>query len=266
MWCSGTSVKLALSKGTLTSGTTPITTDATGQAVFSDLVEDKVGTYSLVASASWAEEHLSNKFKISVGKATALTFLTPPKSTTAGATLSPFIVAVVDQFGNVVAKAGTVIMISENGLTTGPYITNAYGKAIIGNWTDTTVGYQPHAHGLVVRADVGHVEFVHHLARQGDHPFSVTAAERAGGEQPRHRDRARERRVRQPAGRLGREPAPVIGHDQRHDVEHDRLQRPGDVQFALRDRGRQVLADRLGLGPGQRGLEFVHDHGDRMTG
>ena len=133
---SGSSVGLALSPRTLTSGTTPVPA-ASGLAVFSDLVEDTIGTYSLVASTSGLPSISSIKFKISAVAAVALTFLTPSKSTTAGAILSPFIVAVADQFGNVVPQAGRVIMITENGLTTRPYITNAQGKATISNWTNT---------------------------------------------------------------------------------------------------------------------------------
>ena len=137
---SGTSVGLALSPGKLTSGTTTITTSPSGQAVFSDLVETTVGTYSLVASASGLTSITSNKFTISVGLATMLTFLTQPTKTTAGATLSTFTVAVVDQYGNVVPQAGRTIMIGENGLTTGPYTTNAQGQAIISNWTESSAG------------------------------------------------------------------------------------------------------------------------------
>ncbi len=134
---SGVAIGIALSKGSLAAGTTPVTTDATGTAVFSDLIIDTVGTYALLASTSGLARVSSHAFLITAGAPAALTFLTQPRGTTAGATLSPFLVAVVDAFGNIVPGAGRIIMLSENGMTTGPYKTNVNGEAVIANWSES---------------------------------------------------------------------------------------------------------------------------------
>ncbi len=134
---SGASVAVALSRGSLASGTTPVTTNAAGQAVFSDLAINTMGIYALLASVTGLPRFSSQAFAVTPGAAAALTFLTQPRGTTAGARLSPFTIAVVDQFGNIVPGAGRIIMLSENGMTTGPYKTSANGEAVIANWTDS---------------------------------------------------------------------------------------------------------------------------------
>jgi hypothetical protein len=61
----GISVAIKLTTGTLTSGTTSVATDVSGQATFSDLIEDKPGTYRLSASVSGTVKKLSKSLIVS---------------------------------------------------------------------------------------------------------------------------------------------------------------------------------------------------------
>ena len=87
-------VNLTLSSGTLT-GPTTATTDATGQASFSNLSIMPPGTgYTLTASATGLPSVRSNAFNILALRGTSLTFTTQPSDTTAGSNLGPVTLAV----------------------------------------------------------------------------------------------------------------------------------------------------------------------------
>ena len=81
----GVAVGIGISPGTLSSGTTPIVTNAAGLATFSDLVENIAGTYNLMATAAGLGSVSSAAFTISAGAAAKLSYLSQPASTTAPA-------------------------------------------------------------------------------------------------------------------------------------------------------------------------------------
>ncbi len=125
--------------GSLSGGTLTLTTDASGRALFGDLVEDTAGTYTLIATAGSASA-ASRPFVVKAAAASQLTFLSPPNNGKAGTALSPFIVEALDSFGNVATTSPTAIRISDGTLSKGPYLTNALGQAVIANWIDTRAG------------------------------------------------------------------------------------------------------------------------------
>ena len=111
-------IGIAINPLSLSTGTTPLTTNAACEVVFSNLSEDVAGTYSLIASAEGLSNVTSNSFTITAAAADAL-FLSQPNSTTAGTILNPVTVQIADQFGNAVANAAIGIAISPGTLTTG---------------------------------------------------------------------------------------------------------------------------------------------------
>jgi len=137
-----TNVAIAASPGALSTGTSPIMTDAAGQAVFSDLSEDIVGTYTLQATVVGLATVKSNSFKITNGALATLVYLTQPNSTTAGSILNAVTVEAEDAFGNPIAAVSVGISISPGVLTTGttPLISNAAGKVVFSNLSENTAG------------------------------------------------------------------------------------------------------------------------------
>jgi hypothetical protein len=86
-------------RGTLTM------TVSNGVATFSDLSIDKAGSgYTLVASSAGLTGTTSVGFAITAVAADHLVFLQQPSNTAVGQTISPVMVAVVDQFGNIVTS------------------------------------------------------------------------------------------------------------------------------------------------------------------
>jgi hypothetical protein len=84
---------------------TLIMTVSSGVATFSDLSIDKAGSgYTLVASSAGLTGTTSVGFAITAAAADHLVFLQQPTNTTVGQTISPVMVAVVDQFGNIVTS------------------------------------------------------------------------------------------------------------------------------------------------------------------
>ncbi len=135
----GTTVNIGLLSGTLSGGTLTATTDATGRAMFGDLVEDTTGTYTLVVTAGSASA-ASRPFVVKAAAASEITFLTQPGNGAAGTALSPFTIEALDRFGNVATTSRTVIQISDGSLSKGPYVTGVLGQAVIANWTETVAG------------------------------------------------------------------------------------------------------------------------------
>jgi hypothetical protein len=138
----GTTVRLGVSSGVL-KGTLTATTNALGQAVFTNLSENVAGTFSLLASVTGMTAVPSHSFTVTPGTASRLSFVTQPQSTTAGSTFNPVAVQVVDQFGNAVAKPGvTVSLRISSGTLQGSLTatTNAQGQAVFTNLSDNTAG------------------------------------------------------------------------------------------------------------------------------
>ncbi len=135
----GATVNIALSSGVLADGTLTAVTDASGRGVFSDLVEDTAGTYTLSATAGSASA-TSRSLVVKPAAASQLTFLSQPGNGKAGTSLGSFTLEALDSFGNVATTSHTAIRISDGTLSKGPYLTNALGQAIITGWTDTVAG------------------------------------------------------------------------------------------------------------------------------
>jgi hypothetical protein len=147
---SGVSVSIGLatgignfSKGTL-NGVLTATTNAAGQAIFTNLVEDTAGSFNLKASAVGLNSGSSGGFAVTPAAAAKLAFSTlPPPSVTAGSAFTPVTVQVVDSFGNAVARSGVVVSLaaasgSLNGTLSAT--TNAQGQAVFSNLSENTAG------------------------------------------------------------------------------------------------------------------------------
>jgi hypothetical protein len=137
----GVLVTVNLTGGTLSSGTTQVPTNASGQAIFNTLVENKSGTYTLTATG--AGTALSKSFKVLPGLATALSFVTQPKNVAAGNSLGAVTVQAVDTFGN--AAPGTLVSIAitaGGSISTGTTLisTNGAGQVTFSNLTVHTTG------------------------------------------------------------------------------------------------------------------------------
>jgi len=122
------------------SGSTVISSNMAGVAVFSNLFITKTATYTLSASATGLTKVSSNTFTISpaLGK---FTFLTQPTSTTAGGSLGNVSVKVVDAYGNPLVNTSVTVRISSgtlNGTTT--TATNSLGQVTYTNLSVSTPG------------------------------------------------------------------------------------------------------------------------------
>jgi streptogramin lyase len=99
--------------GTL-SGTLTVTVSG-GIATFSDPSIDLAGSgYTLAANSAALPTITSDGFAINPAAADHLLFLQQPTDTPAGQTISPVIVEVVDQFGNVVTNYSSTVTLSLN--------------------------------------------------------------------------------------------------------------------------------------------------------
>ena len=146
----GSSVSLALSggdPGAFLGGTTTELTDVNGNAVFTDLTVDKVGTaYSLVASDPDVSGTLpSDPFDVTPGNADHLAFdQQPPASVQAGDTFTPAVtVDVLDSKGNLVTGATNQVSLGLNGpgsLTGGDPVAAVGGVATFSSLSVDTVG------------------------------------------------------------------------------------------------------------------------------
>jgi len=137
------SIGIAIAPGTLTTGTTPLVSNAAGQVVFGDLSEKVAGVYTLTASASGPASISSNPFTITPGAAATLAFVSQPTSTSAGVTLNPVTVRATDQYGNTVSSGTAIsISLSPGALSAGttPLATNAVGQVVFNNLVEDFTG------------------------------------------------------------------------------------------------------------------------------
>ena len=123
-------------------------TNGAGQVVFSNLVEDLAGTYSLTASATGLTNVSSNSFTITAATAAKLAYLSQPSSTTAGTILSSVTVQVTDKFGNAVTGSTIGIATTAGALSSGttPLTSNALGEVVFSNLVEDIVGPTPCRH------------------------------------------------------------------------------------------------------------------------
>ncbi|MHB8873445.1 MAG: hypothetical protein ACYC8T_07130 [Myxococcaceae bacterium] len=117
----GIMMSLLNGNGAVLGGTT--TQDAsTGVSTFADLTVDKAGgPYNLSATATGpgVAGATGPNFDVRAGSPTSLTFQGSPASTTAGSLLSPVVVKVLDQAGNVAAIPAVTVDVSLGGPGTG---------------------------------------------------------------------------------------------------------------------------------------------------
>ena len=162
---SGTSIGIGINSGNLSTGTTPLTSNALGLVVFSNLSEDFVGTYTLIASSAGLNSVSSQPFTITAAAAASLTFISQPNSTMAGVTLNPVTVQAADQFGNPVVGASIGVSLSSGTLSAGttPLTSNAAGQVVFNNLVEDFVG----TYTLIAASGPLSV---------GSNPFFITAA------------------------------------------------------------------------------------------
>ena len=146
----GSSVSIAASgPGALTGTSTTSVTAVKGVATFSNLTLDTAGGYTLKASDTTDSltSAASNSFTISPATATQLVFSTQPSDGIAGVALSPVVLSIEDQFGNVESGDGSSVSISASGPgaltgTSTTSVTAVKGVATFSNLTlDTAGGY-----------------------------------------------------------------------------------------------------------------------------
>ncbi len=150
---SGVTVTVAIASGptggALTSGsTTSVQTNSSGLAVFSNLVLDTAGTYTLTFASSGLASVTSNSFAVSAAAPSTVTISTQPTASTAGSPVNgPPAVTVKDVYGNVVSGATVTVAInsSPSGATFDPsatttVTTGSNGVATFSNVILDTVG------------------------------------------------------------------------------------------------------------------------------
>ncbi len=111
------SVTVAITAGTGSSGAVlsgnRTQAAASGIATFNNLSIDKVGGYTLTATAGGLLSGLSSTFSIHAGTATKLTFVVQPTDVVAGSSITPAVQVVVqDAQGNTVTSATTSITVA----------------------------------------------------------------------------------------------------------------------------------------------------------
>ncbi len=125
------------------SGAVTLTTDATGQAVFSSLTETLAGPYSLLATATGIGSLKSKSFTVAAAPAVMLSFTAQPQNISAGSNLGTVTAELCDPFGNVVTTAGTPVTVAVSsgvlkGTTTASTVSS--GRAIFNTLSETTAG------------------------------------------------------------------------------------------------------------------------------
>ena len=115
---SGIPVTISISSAGRLVGMLSAVTDTSGDAVFSNLAEDLVGTFTLKAT-SQGMSTTSNAFAITAASAAKVTFVTQPTTAVAGSALKAVSVLVTDRFGNIAANATVNIGLLSGSLSGG---------------------------------------------------------------------------------------------------------------------------------------------------
>lgn len=113
----GVPVSLSLIAGTL-SGTLTAATNASGQAIFSNLNVQKTGTYQLLAATPDAVSATSNSFTITAGLAASIQVVgggTPQSTQVLTPFAQPLAVKVADAYGNAVSGATVTYLVVASG-------------------------------------------------------------------------------------------------------------------------------------------------------
>jgi len=245
---SGVAVSIATSPGKLSAGTTPLTTNTSGQVVFSDLVEDTVGTYLLTAAASGYASATSSSFVISVAAPSILSFITQPSNAIAGALLSPVTVQLTDQFNNVIVGTSVGIGISSGTLSTGatPLVTNTAGRVVFSSLSEAVAGtYTLTASSSGVTNGSSNSFVISPAAATAKLSFITQPTSTTAGS------------VINP---VTVQLADVYGNaEHRHDAAHDQRRGASRVRQSVRRRRRHLYADRVGGHVCQPVVQFVHD-------
>jgi CSLREA domain-containing protein len=140
----GVSISLASSISTL-NGTITGTTDANGEATFSNLSLNTAGMYTLTAAVGSVSQ-TSSAFTVHAGAAAVLDFVQEPTDVTAGTAINPAVtVRVLDAFGNLVTSGSQTVDIGisaggtfSSGSTTS--VTTVNGVATFNNLVPTSAG------------------------------------------------------------------------------------------------------------------------------
>ncbi len=115
---SGVTVTVAIASGptggVFTSGsTTSVQTNGSGLAIFSNLILDTAGSYTLTFSSSGLASVTSNSFVVSAATASTITISTQPTASTAGSPVNGVpAVTVKDVYGNLVSGATVTVAIN----------------------------------------------------------------------------------------------------------------------------------------------------------
>ena len=103
-------VALAAKGFSFASGTTTVTTNSSGKAIFSDLIIDTAGTGFTLVATDGAVSATSTPFDIGASLASTLSFSQQPSDGTAAVAIAPAVaVTVLDAFGNAVPASPVVL-------------------------------------------------------------------------------------------------------------------------------------------------------------
>ncbi len=111
----GTSISMALAGGSFASGTTTVVTNSAGQAVFSNLITNTAGTYTLSMSTANLASVSSTSFKVNIASPT-LSFTTQPVNASLGTAMRTVTVHLADKYGNAVVGATVNLALSSGNL------------------------------------------------------------------------------------------------------------------------------------------------------
>ena len=239
------SVGISISPNTLSSGTTPLTTNASGQVVFTDLSEDLIGSYTLTAALSGGASITSGNLHRLRRRGERLTFTSQPINTTVGSTINPITLQVVDTGGNVVAKSGVSVA-----LTIPPGTFSRHDYCVDRRHGPGCVQHPDRGHGGNLFAqgdgngfDRGSVELVHHHRRRGRAAVHI-ATDQHGRGQRSERDH----------GTSCRQARPCRGHA-RHFRDHGH--HPGHPECRHLDATDQLPGPGRLHRPGGKSVRFV---------
>jgi hypothetical protein len=127
--------------GTLSNPLNVTATMVAGVVTFSNVTITQEGTYSLRATTSRRETTQSNQFTISAAAATKLVVLQQPTGGSAGRALGQILVALEDQYGNILTNNGVQVTLTAPGGTLSNASTSTNkGVAVFNNVIPSTAG------------------------------------------------------------------------------------------------------------------------------
>lgn len=159
--------------GGVLSGTTTVATDASGNATFTDLSIDKVGTgYTLVASSAGLGSDTSSAFNVTVGPAAKLAFGQGPTGSPQGVAIAPAMtVQVQDLGGNLVTTNTSSVHLAIGTNPSGGTLSGtATVAAVAGVATFSTISINLAGVGYTLTATDGSLTLVTSA------PFTITLA------------------------------------------------------------------------------------------